>query len=89
MEHGALPSRSVCLQVVDPRDGSTGPALEGLVGERAIVVVVVPQLGDFDSAEYGEQVRDRCPLLQDQVPQLVPQLFHPSDHSAHCDVTTR
>eukprot|EP00854_Cymbomonas_tetramitiformis_P019155 gene19155-22900_t len=44
-----------CLQsapVVNPSDGNAAPALEGL-GPCALVVVL-PQLGDFDSAEYAE-----------------------------------
>jgi len=39
-------------QVLNPEDGQVVPALDGL-GNRALVVVM-PQLGDFDSAEYAE-----------------------------------
>jgi len=39
-------------QVLNPEDGQMVPALDGL-GQRALVVVM-PQLGDFDSAEYAE-----------------------------------
>jgi len=38
--------------VLNPENGQLVPALDGL-GKRALVVVM-PQLGDFDSAEYAE-----------------------------------
>jgi len=41
-------------QVVDPRDGSTGSATAGL--GKASLCVILPQLGDFDTAEYCEQL---------------------------------
>jgi hypothetical protein len=41
--------------VVDPRTGSSASILAGLEGKRALVVLA-PQLGDFDSAEYAEQL---------------------------------
>eukprot|EP00747_Dinoflagellata_sp_TGD_P082104 gnl/TRDRNA2_/TRDRNA2_161565_c1_seq3.p1 gnl/TRDRNA2_/TRDRNA2_161565_c1~~gnl/TRDRNA2_/TRDRNA2_161565_c1_seq3.p1 ORF type:complete len:397 (-),score=49.81 gnl/TRDRNA2_/TRDRNA2_161565_c1_seq3:5-1195(-) len=51
------------VQVVDPRDGSMAPALEGL-GPRCLFVVM-PQLGDFDSAEYAEQIAAVLSALAD------------------------
>mmetsp|Transcript_5375 Transcript_5375/g.14952 ORF Transcript_5375/g.14952 Transcript_5375/m.14952 type:complete len:83 (+) Transcript_5375:1-249(+) len=45
--------------VVDPRDGSTAPVLQGVDrggGPRALVVVLLPQLGDFESSEYAEHL---------------------------------
>ena len=42
-------------QVVDPTSGATASILAGLEGQR-VLVVLSPQLGDFDSAEYAEQL---------------------------------
>ena len=42
-------------QVTDPRDGSEAALLAGLEGRKSLVVLA-PQLGDFDSAEYAEQL---------------------------------
>ena len=48
---------SLLLQVVDPADSSVGGALSGIPEQSAaVVVVLMPQLGDFDSAEYAEQL---------------------------------
>jgi len=41
--------------VVDPTSGATASILAGLEGQR-VLVVLSPQLGDFDSAEYAEQL---------------------------------
>jgi hypothetical protein len=45
-------------RALNPTDGSVASAVEGLaVGEgRGQLVVVLPQLGDFDTAEYVEQL---------------------------------
>jgi hypothetical protein len=40
-------------QVLDPSTGTSASILAGLEGKRALVVLA-PQLGDFDSAEYAE-----------------------------------
>jgi hypothetical protein len=45
------------INVVDPNNGSMGSALMGTgAGTQKVMIAVLPQLGDFDSAEYGEQV---------------------------------
>lgn len=42
-------------KVIDPRDGSKVSPLEGLDGSRSLVVLL-PQLGEFDSSEFCEQL---------------------------------
>ena len=41
------------FEVIDPQDGKRVPALEGLEKKRALVILL-PQLGEFDSAEMVE-----------------------------------
>jgi len=50
-------------QVVNPADGRKGGALEGLLDREAtgripntLLFVILPQLGDFDTFEYAEQL---------------------------------
>jgi hypothetical protein len=43
----------VDAQVLDPSSRTSAHVLAGLEGKCALVVLV-PQLGDFDSAEYAE-----------------------------------
>jgi hypothetical protein len=42
-------------EVIDPNSGSKASILAGVEGKR-VLVVLAPQLGDFDSAEYAEQL---------------------------------
>lgn len=42
-------------EVLDARDGAATTILQGLEGKKALVVLT-PQLGDFDSAEYAEHL---------------------------------
>jgi hypothetical protein len=64
--------------VIDPRDGSVcratddellGKGLFGTAlfsqGHRRILVLVLPQLGEFDSCEYIEQVVSALPALEE------------------------
>ena len=42
--------------VLDPATGAAAPVLQGLTSGQRALVVLAPQLGDFDSAEYAEQL---------------------------------
>ena len=63
---GLAPSpypRLAAAQVVDPRSGRMTSALDGLSTSSKNLVVLVPQLGEFDSCEFCEQLVAAAPLL--------------------------
>lgn len=50
-------------RVVSPGDGQSGPLMQGLEGQRALVVLL-PQLGEFDSFEFCELLAAVGPELE-------------------------